>query len=107
MATHLKLLTLCLLFNVFCTCLVFGQRDLNVTKVQVDKIPEDIDYEGNIKDILSWTDELGAHLIITTETGIHLSPKFDHENDGLDAELFANHYIITDGISAQTWKLYD
>lgn len=108
MTNRFKLLILCLPFNIFfCVFSVLGQNDIKVTSIQVDKLPLDIDYEGNIKDVLSWTDELGEHLIITSETGIYTSPKFAHENEGLDAELFAFHYIISKGESVQTWKIYD
>jgi len=108
MKTHFKLINLCLLSNVYVgTFYVSGQAEIRVTEVHTDDLPNDIQYEGSLLNAWSWADDLGDHLLITTETGIHLSPKFDHENEGLDAEIFAYHFIITDDNSKQTWKIYD
>lgn len=108
MKTHFKLIILCLLCNVYVgTFYVSGQAEIRVTEVHTDDLPKDIKYEGSFLNAWSWADDLGDHLLITTETGIHLSPKFDHENEGLDAEIFAYHFIITNDNSKQTWKIYD
>lgn len=108
MKTHFKHIILCLFFNFYVgTFSVSGQADIQVTEVHTDDLPSDIQYEGSVSNAWSWTDDLGDHLLLTTETGIHLSPKFDHENEGLDAEIFAYHFIITDDNTTQTWKIYD
>lgn len=64
-------------------------------------------YEGEIKNAVKWTDKLGENFVILTETGKYLNKKMKHETDGLDAELFAYHYIVSHDSIKQTWKVYD
>ncbi|TDO19535.1 M949_RS01915 family surface polysaccharide biosynthesis protein [Pedobacter duraquae] len=75
--------------------------------ISIDQIPPEIKYEGKIKTAVQWTDQLGENIVLTTETGIYQSKKFKHESDGEDAELFAYHFIKSDGSYKQTWKVYD
>ena len=82
----------------------------NMTKpvnISIDKIPAEIKYEGKVKNAVHWTDKLGENIVITTETGIYQSSKFKHEMEGGDAELFAYHFIKSNGDFKQTWKVYD
>jgi hypothetical protein len=78
-----------------------------LAKVDLTKLPIDIKYEGKIKDALRWTDNFGDNIVITTETGIYQSKKFKHNYEGSDAELFAYHFILSNNIAKQTWKVYD
>ncbi len=71
------------------------------------EIPSEIKFEGKIKDAIRWKDSSGENIVITSETGIYQSTKFKHESDGSDAELFAYHFIKTNGSFQQTWKVYD
>lgn len=73
----------------------------------VGQIPAEIQFEGKIKNAVRWTDDSGDNIIITAETGIYESSKFEHESNGSDAELFAYHFIKTDGTFKQSWKVYD
>ena len=75
--------------------------------LSIDQIPPEIKYEGKVKSAVQWTDQRGENIVLTTETGIYQSKKFKHESDGEDAELFAYHFIKTDGSFKQTWKVYD
>lgn len=75
--------------------------------ISIDKIPQEIKYEGKIKNAVHWTDKLGENIVITTETGIYQSNKFKHEMDGGDAEIFAYHFLKSNGGFKQTWKVYD
>ncbi|WP_294736605.1 M949_RS01915 family surface polysaccharide biosynthesis protein [uncultured Flavobacterium sp.] len=76
-------------------------------KVDVKKLPEGIRYEGVIRDAISYIDKSGDNIVIITETGAYSSTKFKHENEGEDAELFAYHYNVKNGVVHQTWKMYD
>lgn len=74
-----------------------------------EKLPKEIAFEGKIKDLSQWQDKDGAHIMVTTETGIYASTKFKHENEGLDAELFAYHYLFNtkENKYKLAWKVYD
>lgn len=81
---------------------------LNVSKIDSTQFPAGIRYEGFIKNAVRWTDKSGDNIVVTTETGIYTSPKFEHESEyGSDAELFAYHYIVSNNEAKQTWKVYD
>src|SRR5690606_32482478 len=80
---------------------------IKYTKIDIAELPNSIKYEGKIKNAVRWTDKSGENIVITTETGIYESNKFEHENNGGDAELFAYHFIITNGNAKLTWKVYD
>jgi len=75
--------------------------------INIDEIPSEIKYEGKIKNAVRWTDQLGDHIVMTSETGIYRSKKFTHESDGGDAEIFAYHFIASNGIFKQKWRVYD
>lgn len=66
-----------------------------------------LNHEGTFRNLASWKDGAGEHIAGTAETGIHVNPKFKHESDGQDAELFAYHYIKTSEGFKQLWKIYD
>jgi len=97
---------LCLL-QVLLIITVSAQNQLPVTKMDVSKLPKSIKYEGKVQTAVRWTDNLGDNIVITTETGIYRNPKFDHEMDGNDAELFAYHFLIKGDSVVQTWRVYD
>jgi len=85
-----------------------GNDDIDFIKISFENVPKAITYEGRIINAVNWTDKKGKHIIITTETGIHNSSKFSHDdNDGADAELFAYHYIKIGNSYKLQWKVYD
>ncbi len=86
---------------------VFGQGQIAVKQLDLNKLPKGIKYEGKINTAVCWVDSLGNNIAILTETGIYQSKKFKHENDGRDAELFAYHFIVKDDSAFQTWGIYD
>lgn len=78
-----------------------------VTKLDQNKLSKDIKTEGKINEVLGFSDNLGEHIIITSETGIYQNTKFKHENDGQDAELFAYHFVKKQDSLKLIWKVYD
>ena len=76
-------------------------------KLNVSELPKDIKYEGEIVNAIKWIDNLGENIVVTTETGIYENIKFKHENYGVDAEIFAYHYIVENKKAKQTWRVYD
>lgn len=101
----------CSLFLIkLLTCLspaVKAQDKPAVQQLDLKNLPNGIRYEGNIKTAVRWTDKAGVNVVITTETGIHESKKFKHENNGSDAELFAYHFLIKDNSAVRSWRVYD
>ncbi|THU39764.1 hypothetical protein FAM09_11635 [Niastella caeni] len=83
-----------------------AQGTIKVTDLDKSKIPAGIKYLGKLKNAIRWTDKLGDNILVTSETGIHNNPKFKHENDGSDVELYAGHYLVGDSLQL-TWKVYD
>jgi hypothetical protein len=98
---------LLLILPLLCSASVFGQGQIQLSNLDITQLPRGITYEGTIKDAVRWTDKLGDNIVITTETGIFQSPKFKHETDGSDAEIFAYHFIVRSDSSVQTWRVYD
>jgi hypothetical protein len=79
-----------------------------VNKIDSTNFPDGLKYEGIIKNAVRWKDKSGDNIVIATETGHYINPKFKHESeDSSDAELFAYHYIISGNKANQTWKVYD
>lgn len=87
-------------------CLVSAQAQ-TTQKADLKNLPKGITYEGKVKDAIRYTDSLGDNIVITTQTGAYVSNRFVHETEGQDAELFAYHYLVKNGVATQTWKVYD
>jgi hypothetical protein len=92
---------------MFLSITTFGQEQITLKKLDLTKLPKGIKYEGEIKTAVRWVDSLGDNIVILTETGIYKSKKFNHKNDGGDAELFAYHFIVKDENAVQVWRIYD
>jgi hypothetical protein len=79
-----------------------------ITKIDSSQFPKSLKYEGFVKNAVRWKDELGDNIVITTETGIFRSEKFQHEfEESGDAELFGYHFLVKENEVIQTWKMYD
>jgi len=90
-----------------CANNTYSQTKFQLTKLDTNKLPKGIKFEGKVKNAVRWKDKLGDNIVITTETGEYLNKKIKHETDGLDAELFAYHYIVLRDSIKQTWRVYD
>jgi len=96
-----------IILTAFVSLTVFGQGQISVTQLDLTKLPKGIKYEGEIISGVRWVDSLGDNIVILTETGIYQSKKFNHENDGFDAELFAYHFIVKNDSASLAWRVYD
>ena len=92
-------------FIFFCFIKVVGQNKIIITKIDGNKIPKEIKYNGKIKSTIIWNDKLGENFVLTCETG-EFETK-NSENDGRDSEIYAYHFIRSKNIIKQNWKLYD
>ncbi|MFN8347150.1 MAG: hypothetical protein U0X91_19265 [Spirosomataceae bacterium] len=104
MKLRLIILAVSVLFGLTAT---LGQTQIKLTPLDPNRLPNDLKWEGKIKNAVRWTDKLGEHWVITTETGIFQNKKWKHEAEGMDAELFAYHFLMTNGKPQITWKVYD
>jgi hypothetical protein len=84
-----------------------GQSNFKISRPDTTQLPNQLKYEGNIKDAIQWKDRSGKHILIISETGIYQNQRFSHQKDGSDAELFAYHYKLSKQGVARVWKLYD
>jgi len=105
MKTTRKLTLLLLFIN---SAVSLAQEKISATKIDAMHLPVGITYEGKLKSATRWTDTNGDNIAFVTETGEYRNPKFQHDSDnGIDAELFAYHFIMKDGKPSLYWKLYD
>ena len=86
---------------------VYSQNNFDVKLINEKALPKGILFEGKFLDAVRWTDSIGDNIVIRTQTGIHINKKFDHENDGRDAEIFAYRYLVEEGNVKLLWKVYD
>jgi len=96
-----------LILTLLCSVTSFVQGQIKHTRIDTTKLPKGLKYEGNIKNAVRWTDNLGDNIAIITETGIYKSKKYNNEDYGSDAELFAYRFIISNDSIKQAWKVYD
>lgn len=93
-----------LLLSLILTQTCFAQFKL--TKLDKNSIPKSIQYTGNIKQAVRWTDNTGENIVILT-----LTEKTQSKNapdDGYsDGALYAYHYLLSGDIAKQTWKVND
>lgn len=90
----------------------FSQAQLRTEKLSKPALPKAFKYKGGIVDGLTWTDSIGKHFVILTETGPFVgknqkSEITDCEGACQDAELYAYHYVKTKDSSYQLWQLTD
>lgn len=93
-----------LLLSLILTQACFAQFKL--TKLDKNSIPKSIQYTGNIKQSVRWTDNTGDNIVLLT-----LTDKTQSKNapdDGYsDGALYAYHYLLSGDSAKQTWKVYD
>lgn len=82
-----------------------GQNKILITKLKIENIPKEINYNGRIKEAITWNDGLGKNLIITCETGAIKNSK--SENEGFDYEIYVYHYLLSNKDPKLEWKIYD
>jgi len=86
--------------------LVSAQRKIEFTNLEKSQLPKGINYSGEIKQAVRWRDDLGDHIVITTETGDMESKSGPSENYR-DAALYAYHFLVFPDSIRQIWKVHD
>ncbi len=100
LSNKIKLLT----FTLLCSISTFAQ--IKTSKLETNKIPTDIKFEGKVKNALTWEDESGKNIVITTETGEFKDENSEYE-DSRCAKIFAYHFVISDKKTKLLWKIED
>ncbi len=85
----------------------FGQSPSKLSLQDLKKLSNEVTFEGNLKKAVQWRDKENIHVIITTETGNFENKSNEHPNEGLDAQLYAYHYVIRDSHAELVWKVTD
>lgn len=78
---------------------------LVTTKIDSAQVSKALKYKGNFKEGFQWKDKTGEYIVFTSETGVYINENFPHENDGSDAEVFAQCYSL--GNNQLVWKVND
>lgn len=100
-----KYLFLSFVFS-FSSLLSCGQNTIKVSIVNLKELPLGLNYAGQVKEALSWTDKTGNNIVLMTETGEYPS-KNENSDNYRDAELYAYHFILKKDSIKQSWKVYD
>jgi len=96
----MKILGLLLSLILTQTCLA----QFKVTKLDKNSVLKNIQYNGNIVQVVRWTDNTGDNIVILTATDKTASKG---PVGGSDAALYAYHYLVSGDSIKQTWKVYD
>jgi hypothetical protein len=97
-----KLLFLCSMLITY-QCV---NAQVKITLLAKTAIPKTIKYTGHIINAVTYTDNQGEHLVITSETDITPSKGPDSDNFR-NAALYAYHYIKNGTDFKLTWQTYD
>jgi len=76
-------------------------------KININEIPDEVQYEGEVKNAVRWTNNLVDNIVIKTGTGIYPGSKFEHKMDGGDAKIFAYYFLKSNGSFKRICMVYD
>jgi hypothetical protein len=94
---------LLLLFSIFSA---FAQKKIVIEKISIQQIPGSAKYEGIVKEVIQYKDNLGIHLVFITETEL-IASKSGADNNYVDDALYAYHYNFVGDSLSLLWKVYD
>ncbi len=100
------LLCLCA-FEVVGSKRSFAQSASKLTLQDIRAISTEMAFEGTLKQATRWNEKEAVHVIITSETGSYENKAFEHPNEGVDAQLFAYHYVVEANQVNLLWKVTD
>ena len=98
----MRILWIFLFLTLTQTCLA----QFNLTKLDKNTIPKNIQYAGNIVQAVRWTDNTGDNIVILTLTDKTQS-KNAPDDSYSDGALYAYHYLVSGDSAKQTWKIQD
>ena len=83
-------------------------RSLNVETINMEGIPKSVSYKGKVQDAFHWKDSVGENIFFTTQVAPYNdNDKGEAGEDGRTAELYAYHYVRTDGDYKLAWQMSD
>jgi len=83
----------------------------DVTQLDPDKLPKEIQHKGDIKNAVHFIDSLGENIVITAETGIY--PQYSGDSGQMvnrNKELFGYRFVRPENSQEpfhQVWRVYD
>jgi hypothetical protein len=98
----MKLFVFFLIFIFPMTCLAQPK----LTQLTKSTLPKDIKYSGNIVQAVRWTDSTGNNIVLLTKDD-KVQSKNALDEGYSEAALYAYHFLVSDNITRQTWRLYD
>jgi hypothetical protein len=83
--------------------------EISSEKISGEKLPNEIAFEGNLKEITKLEDSNGKHIIILTETGEIPSKKIIEQENETDFKIFVYDYLFdkNDNKYKLNWKIKD
>lgn len=84
------------------TCLA----QFKVTKLDKNTVPKNIQYNGNIVQMVRWTDRTGDNIVLLTATDATQSKNAPDDSNS-DRALYVYHFLVSGDSIKQTWKAYD
>jgi hypothetical protein len=94
------------LLILFLTCSSYTFGQFKISKVDSAKLPKGIKFSGHLTNSAKWSDTIGIHYVLLTETGEYYS-KDKKGNEYKNAELFAYYFMQKGDSTKLIWKIYD
>jgi hypothetical protein len=102
------------LFSLLILAVLFQSANAQVKVTAIDKksIPASIKYVGHIINAVSYADKEGAHILITTETGVVpaidvLDDKGKPDPNFSKGDLYAYNYKVNGNKLTLAWQMHD
>lgn len=85
----------------------YGQGHLLIDSLKEKVLPKEIAYNGKFHLAVQWEDSLGSNIVVLSATGVFEKNTKTENYRGLDAQIFAYHYVKTDNHFRKMWRIYD
>ncbi|MDR0799056.1 MAG: hypothetical protein LBN18_04800 [Dysgonamonadaceae bacterium] len=87
------------------------KAELRIVSLNDKKLPKGIKYEGDIQQVIHYTDAMGDNYVFTTKTDVYTKKKKDEYGEVYElknVDLYAYHYVVNEDESVKLiWKVTD
>lgn len=91
-----------LLIILFSFSLYAQSKNIEVTKLNRDELPQEIKITGKFIEAMTWKDKNGKNYFVQYSAGPYIKSYEDRESD-IKKEIFAEQYVIKDGKIDSIW----